>query len=259
MQRILTILGLTLSLAVTVPLRAQNGSSNPSLPEAPFAPGERMEYEVSYGVVPAGTMSLSIDDLVTYEGRPAYHILFDAETNRAASYVFQIDTHEESWLDAERFHSLRYRKRSIEEGERRVRDYRFDQRRHLRIEPDGETKPASENAVDQLSFIYFLRQLPLEPRMKIVLTNQADPDDNPVVVRVRKRERIKVPAGSFETLVLDMEVKTDSGVFKKGGENRIWVTDDDRKVPVRISSKMGLGSFRAQLVEYDRGTPIASR
>ncbi|MDX1660573.1 MAG: DUF3108 domain-containing protein, partial [Gemmatimonadota bacterium] len=52
-------------------------------------------------------------------------------------------------------------------------------------------------------------------------------------------------------LVLDLDVKSDSGVFKKGGENRIWVTADERKIPVKISSKIGLGAFQAELVDLD--------
>jgi hypothetical protein len=69
---------------------------------------------------------------------------------------------------------------------------------------------------------------------------------------------VRVPAGTYDAFVLDLDVTTDSGLFKKGGENRIWVTADARHVPVRISSKIGLGSFEAELVDYARGAPIPS-
>jgi len=56
------------------------------------------------------------------------------------------------------------------------------------------------------------------------------------------------PVGN--AVVVDIDVKTNNGVFRKGGENRIWVTADARRIPVRISSKIGLGSFKAELVDY---------
>lgn len=257
MRRSHAILGL-IALLTASPLAAQNGSGDSDLPEVPFAPYERTEYAVRYGPVPAGSMDIRLAGVVTYRNRPAYHIVFDARTNKSISYVYELDTHEEAWFDAVKFHSLRYKKRSVENDTPRERDYRFDQERNVRIQPDGEEKPASPRAVDQLSFMYYLRLLPLKPGAKIVLRNQADPDDNPLTLRVLGRERVKVPIGAFETLVIDLDLKTDSGVFKKGGENRIWVTDDARKLPVKFSSKIGLGSFQAELVDYDRGESASS-
>lgn len=257
-RHILTLATLSTLLAVA-PAAAQNGSGG-SRPSAPFQPGEQLRYSVEYGVMPAGTMEIRIDGLETYEGRPAYHIVFEAETNRAVSFVYKLDTTEESYFDAERYHSLYYRRTGTENDRARTREYRFDQENHLRIEGDGEAKPASPNAVDQLAMMYYIRLIPLERGAKYKLTNQADPGDNPLTIKVVKRERIKVPAGTFDTVLLDLDVRTDSGMFKKGGENRVWVTADARRIPVKVSTKIGLGHFVAQLVEFTRGTtPTAQR
>lgn len=225
---------------------------------APFHPGESMEYSVRYGVVPAGTLEIRIEELDTLEGRPAYHFVFTAESNKAISYVYDINSVEESWFDAREFYSLRYKRQSTENDRTRLKEYSFDHDRNVRIEPDGDVEPTSPRAVDQVAMFYYVRLLPLEPGSKFVLRNQADPDDNPLTVTVLKKERIRVPAGSFDTYVLDLDVKTDGGLFKKGGENRIWVTADALHVPVRISSKIGLGSFQAELVDYARGAPVPS-
>lgn len=249
MTRSLSILTLLVALAA-VPAFAQNGHS--SLPEAPFQAGERLEYSVGYGPLPAGTMTIEVAGLTRFDGHPAYHIVFEAETNKAVSFVYELDTREESWFDARRFHSLRYTKRAMEDGKERTSDYRFDQERNLILKADGETEPASPRAVDQVAFMYYIRLLPMKVGAKFVLNNAADPDDNPVTVRVLKKERVKVPSGTYEAWVLDLDVRSDSGVFKKGGENRVWMTADSRKIPVKISSKIGLGSFQAELVELRR-------
>lgn len=247
-KRLAPLLGL-LALATTAAAQTASGPVS-------FNAGERMEYVVSYGIIPAGTMTLEMAGLETYAGQPAYHATFRAQSNRAVSFLYELTSTEESWFDARELYSLRYRRVSTEKGKTRERDYRFDQERHLRIEAGGEVKPTSPRAVDQLAVLYYLRALPLAPGKSFILRNQADPDNNPLKLRVLKQERIKVPGGTFDTYVLDLDVKTDSGVFKKGGENRVWVTRDDRHVPVRIASKIGLGSFQAELVDYVSGRPV---
>ena len=234
------------------PSAAQTGSRS----EAPFAPGERLQYSVGYGILPAGTMELRLVGLERVGGRVAYHATSSAESNRAVSFLYELVSNEESWFDAERFHSLRYRRRTVENDEPRVKEVRFDQAARTRtvVDEDGsESHPASPNAVDQLAMLYYIRTLPLETGARFVLRNQADPADNPITIRVLKEERVRVPAGTYETFVLDLQVKTDNGVFKKGGENRVWVTSDHRHVPVRISSKIGIGSFQAELVSFRAG------
>lgn len=257
MKRSLHILLAVLALAlvgVTGPAAAQTNS----IRSAPFYPGESMEYAVGYGRLPAGSLEIGIEELDTLDGRPAYHIVFQAASNQAISYIYDINSREESWFDAREFYSLRYRRESTENDKTRTKEYVFDQQRQVRIEPDGDISPASPRAVDQVAMFYYVRLLPLEPGSKFVLRNQADPDDNPLTVEVLKRERVKVPAGTFDAYVLDLDVKTDGGLFKKGGENRIWVTTDSRHVPVKISSKVGIGSFEAELVDYARGAPVPS-
>lgn len=255
----ITILAALVAGLYPSPAAAQNGSGPGKVP---FAPGERMEYAVGYGPLPAGTMQLRVAGIEPVDGRPAYHIVMTAESNKAVSFLYELASEEESWLDVGRFHSLRYRRRTVEKDKVRTKEVRFDQDRDVRIINEGgsiETKPASPDAVDQLGMIYYLRLLPLESGARFVLRNQADPDDNPITIRVLKQERVKVPAGTFDAWVVDLDVKTDSGVFKKGGENRVWVSADGRSLPVKISSKIGLGSFHAELVDYSRGRSTAVR
>jgi hypothetical protein len=245
------------ALFAAVPASGQTRVANDG--ETAFKPGETLQFAVSYGPVPAGTMELRVVERVVVGDRPAYHFASEVESNRAVSYVYQIESREEAWLDAVRLHSLKYRRDSVEKGKPRDREYTFDQARQVRIDADGEVKPTSPNAVDQLSMFYYLRLLPYDQGERFTLRNQADPDDNPLTVRVLKRERVKVPAGTFDTWVVELGLETDSGVFKKGGDNRLWLTTDARHLPVKISSKVGLGNFQAELVSYEPGTASAAR
>ena len=70
-------------------------------------------------------------------------------------------------------------------------------------------------------------------------------------VAVLRKERISVPAGDYDTLVIKPLLKTE-GIFLKKGAMHIWVTDDGRKIPVLFESKVKIGSFTAKLMkEYE--------
>lgn len=257
MKRFLSNLGVLALMLVPTPAHAQTSQADTATALA-FRPGEELTYQVAYGIVPAGSWRLRVEELGEFEGRPAYHFVSKVESNESVSVIYELESAEEAWFDATELHSLMYTRRSIENDKPRNRDYRFDQEQNLRITANGDTKPASPRAVDQLSIMYFIRLLPFEPGAKFALRNLADPEDNPLRIQVLKKERVKVPAGTFETYVLKLDFKTNQGVFKKGGENLLWVTADDRHMPIKLSSKIGLGKFRAELIEFSAGKAIAS-
>ena len=67
-------------------------------------------------------------------------------------------------------------------------------------------------------------------------------------VKVLGKERIKVPAGEFDTILVKPILKSE-GIFIKKGDIYIWVTDDDRRLPVLFKSKVKIGHFTVQLIE----------
>lgn len=67
-------------------------------------------------------------------------------------------------------------------------------------------------------------------------------------VQVLRKERVRVPAGEFDTIVVKPILKSE-GIFPKTGDITIWATDDDKKIPVLLKSKAIIGHFSAELVE----------
>jgi hypothetical protein len=67
-------------------------------------------------------------------------------------------------------------------------------------------------------------------------------------IKVLKKEKVRVPAGEFNTIMVNPILKTE-GIFLRKGKMYVWLTDDKRKVPVKFRSKVKIGSFVAKLVE----------
>lgn len=105
-------------------------------------------------------------------------------------------------------------------------------------------------AYDPLSAFYEMTQWDLEVGKSAYI----DIFDNKKLwnteVQVLRRERIKVPAGEFDTIVVKPLLKSE-GIFPKVGDIHIWATDDEYKLPVKMQSKAVIGYFTVLLMEGD--------
>ena len=72
--------------------------------------------------------------------------------------------------------------------------------------------------------------------------------------RVIKREKITVPSGVYDTYLVEPDLEHIGGVFKKSknAKLQIWVTADKRRIPVKVKSKVIVGSFIAELISIER-------
>ncbi len=113
---------------------------------------------------------------------------------------------------------------------------------------DNSTKEfeLDRQAFDPLSGFYEIRRRPLE----IGKSEHLDIFDSKrlwnVEVKVLRKEKIRVPAGEYDTIVINPLLKSE-GIFSKKGKIYIWLTDDEKKVPVMIKSKVKVGTIKAKL------------
>jgi hypothetical protein len=154
---------------------------------------------------------------------PVVLLRFDFDTQVGP---FQIQHHSRSWLSTRRMMSLRY------EVDERVPLKPV--RKRVDIVPGPGTSP---EPLDELSFLYALRMLPLKPGSVLKLNRHYDARRNPVVVRVLRREVVRVPAGEFPTVLVEMEVR-DPERFGGRGVLRLHLTEDAHRWPVRIESQV---------------------
>ena len=78
---------------------------------------------------------------------------------------------------------------------------------------NGEEKPSVEKPLDEGSFIYFMRSVPLEVGKTYSFDRYYQPDKNPVIIKVDRLEHIKVPAGEFDAIVLKPIIKSKGNLY----------------------------------------------
>jgi hypothetical protein len=223
-----------------------------TIAEVPFGIGERIDYRVKFGPLKVGQAYMEVEGLDTIAGNATYHLRFHMS---GSVPFYKLDDTQQSWLDVALLATRRYHQDSHQGSYERYREYEFHLEQGIRTGLEGETDSIPELALDQAAFIYFVRSIELEVGETYEWNRYYRFDRNPVILQVLRRERIRVPAGEFETIVVRPIIKT-GGIFAEGGEAEVYVTDDDLRVPVRINSKMKVGSVVLELTEYREGQKL---
>jgi hypothetical protein len=90
----------------------------------------------------------------------------------------------------------------------------------------------------------------MKPGDKIQLENFYKDKVYPLDVIYRGKETIKVDAGEFKCIILEPIIR-EGGLFKSEGTIVIWLTDDELKIPVKVKTKILIGSIDADLIYYE--------
>jgi len=230
------VLASTLIVAgmATIPISVPAQSVGADLP---FGPGEDLRYSLSLGRFGgSGEGAMKIEGVERIRGRDAYRLTFNL--NGRVAGMARIEDRTRSWLDPHAMAAVRYEKteRSPLSSNREEVEIFPDEKRWLGA--DGSAgDAASARPLDELSFLYFIRTLPLRNGETHTVARHFDKDRNPVRIRVIGRERIRVPAGEYATVVVEMRVQ-DVRRFEGAGVIRLYLSDDRARIPVRIQTAM---------------------
>ena len=226
-----------LGLLVVVAVASGATSAGGQLPEPlPFGVGERLTYRARaarMGVTGRGSMW--IEGPVTVRGRRVYLLRFDF---RAGLGPIKAVDETESWLDPVAMMSLRFHKHErhpLSKYTERVE--LFPDERRWQAEDGRAGASPTAAPLDELSFMYFIRTLPLAPDSTYRFDRHFEAGRNPASVRVVRRETVATGAGEFPTILVELRVK-DPRRYRGEGVIKINFTDDTRRLPVRIESTM---------------------
>ena len=218
----------------------------------PFKVGEYLKFSVQYGPIHAGSAYLEVPSMQDVKGHPALRLQARAESNGFFSAFYKVRNKIESDWDFDGAFSRRYAENRREGGFRAKEEIGFDYDKMEATYPDGRTYPIPPHVQDALSSFYYVRTQSLPLGGSIVFDYHASRKSLPLEVKVLGRERIETPAGKFDCVAIEPLLKA-GGIFKKKGRLVIWITDDDRRMPVLMKSKVTVGSISVVLQEYKVG------
>lgn len=228
-----------------------------------FKSGEKLIFQIKYQFVVAGEATLEVYKTSDTKGRAIYQFVSQAKSTSFIDVFFKVRDYNVATVDAVLMASLGFHQ-NLKEGHYHVirnttidydaGRYTFEKtRKGTTTKREGEI---DEPVLDILSSFFYTRLLPLEPGKDYEMRVFADEKVYSLLVKVHKKvERIKVRAGTFECLRIQPFIIGDSIFKADGGKMLIWLTNDERKMPVLIRSKVMIGAFDAELAEVVLPTP----
>ncbi len=213
---------------------------------------EKLVYELKWSGIKAGTATLKIVDK-----KDSIKIISTARSADWVSFFYPVEDRIVSTVAKNPARPylglpLRYRVKIREGRHRRDKEVIFDHGNHNatfidHLDDDKKNVEILADTFDPLSSFYYVRTLKLEVG-KPVFVNIFDSRKMwNVEVQILRKERITTKLGTFDTVLIKPLMKSE-GVFNRKGAMYIWLTDDDKHVPVKLRTKVAIGHVTATLV-----------
>jgi hypothetical protein len=220
--------------------------SPPDSTARPFQVGERFEYAAKLGMLRLGTAWMEVTGTDTVRGVDSYVFQFGLE---AQAPFYHTKSVLQSWTGKADLISRRFHQDLDENG--KIRQRYFD------IYPDSliyrqENRPEARESVsdplDDAAFFYFLRTIDLQEGKTYTYNRYFKKELNPVTIKVVKREKMEMPDNHEVNCLVLNPVVGNEGIFAPRADAQLWLTDDARRIPVQIRSKLPFGTVTLRLV-----------
>ncbi len=225
----------------------------PSLSRA-FVPGERLTFILKWTVIPAGEAVLEVLPQEHMAGIDAHHFVLTARSNAFVDAFYMVRDRIDAWADSAMRQSLLYRKKQHEGRTRRDITVSFDWEdmtvQYTNADEVREPISISAGTFDPLSIFFWSRSANLVVGGRIQRPVTDGKKHVMGVADVVRRETVTVSAGTFDTFLIEPDLTHVGGVFEKSPDAKIqlWVSADYRRLPVKLKSKVIVGSFSGELV-----------
>jgi len=222
----------------------------------PFHPGEKLTFQVKWSFLPAGEAVLEILPIETIQGVTSYHFVMIAKTYPLIDLFYKVRDRIDAFTDTGMTHSILYKKQK--KGKRKknvVVTFNWEKQTTHYSNQGKKAKPIliKPGSFDPLSVFYAFRlyDLKVGTKLQIPVTDGKKCVEGETTVI--KREKITVANRTYNTFLVEPDLKHVGGVFEKSKHAKleIWVTADTQKIPVKIRSKVIVGSFVAELISAE--------
>ncbi len=229
--------------------------------QLPFEIGERLVFRLRYGFIKAGEAEMKVLGLQQNEQGKYYHIQTTARSVSTFDWFYKVRDVVNSYMDASTLFPVHFEK-LLREGSykadtfvdyfqedsiARVTYIRYKDGLKIKKKETYEVKIPT-GVFDALSAFYYIRTLPFEDRKIIRIPAHEKRKVYDLEIKISGPEIIRVKAGKFRCYRLDPQLQGE-GIFKHEGRITIWMTADQYKIPIQMTTKVVVGHITAELIK----------
>lgn len=226
------------------------------IPNNSFGAGERIEYRVHYGFINAAEAKVEVSNsIVRVNNRPCYRVNVTGRTVGAFDLVSRVRDQWRSYIDTSAILPQMFQQ-SIEENKfRKQETITFNHGSDVVYSDDRKEQKSfkvPDNVHDVVSGYYFLRTMDFDRISEgqlIEVPTFFSGEVYPMRVRYRGKDVIKTKFGKIRVLKLN-PVMPKNKLFKGEDSIRIWVSDDENKVPVKVEVDLWIGALEMDIKSF---------
>src|SRR3989339_188549 len=235
------------------PLQQGTSATLRAIPNEAFGFGEKLDYKVGYKFITVGTGYFWIQPkpVIRGDNYQCYDIRFRVQSLESLRWIYKVDDNYKTVLDVDGIFPWEFEQHVREGNYKKDAKAVFDQVNNTAYTNDKKYKVPSY-VHDIVSAFYYVRTQNLSSMKKghiFYLQNFFEDTTYNLGVKIMGRETIEVEAGKFRCIVIQPLV-VQGGLFKTEGNIFIWLTDDERKIPVKVATKIIIGYVGAELIKY---------
>jgi hypothetical protein len=243
-------------------LALAGATSSSQAGDRPFLEGERVTLKITYLRFLAGRATVSVLPGEVEDGGPRLRFVAEAKSQGFFAWLFRyrVDDRTVAQWDSESGCSLGIEKHLRERNVVRDQIVRIDPVTGVAHVEDSKIRQTRFEldpcVLDILSAFFVTRLRGVSENAPLELPVFDNGKHYRLGVRVRGRERLDLPAPfgkKAPTVIVEPQLLEGTGLFVKEGRLRIWLSDDTRRVPVRMRAKVPIGSVSAELERYEEG------
>jgi hypothetical protein len=212
----------------------------------PFAIGEQLNYQVFVGNsnTALGLATFQVKARSRYFDRDGLYLSVTAQTTGAAARLFVANDIIESYLEPQSMLPFRTVIKRVEGKNRINQTLLYDQNRGAASTDKGQRIDIPVGTHDYLSFFYVVRTFNLTPQKRNAISILVEGKPKTLFITALKRETIKL--GQQKLKAIAISLSTDDPQSDKY-QLRAWISDDRRRLPLRLTCQTELGPLKADL------------
>ena len=209
--------------------------------------GEKLVYSAGFRFFDAGE-AIFTKEVKILNGVPTILITSTIKTNSFLSRFYKVRDVVRVWSNKDDLTLIKIEK-DVNEG-----NYHLDYSAHisddLRLISDKQSIQLESKVYDPISAIFMLRKKPLTHGDSYKFTTVENGIIQKVNVMVGEIEKVSVPAGKFNTRQIIPISNDGKPLFKHNGKMKVWYSDDNRHLPIKMEQKTNVGTLILKLKEY---------
>jgi hypothetical protein len=246
---LLAVVSLLWSASLAQVKSVKSSEREPAVSEAPFAVGEKLEYEVSWSsFIVAGELLLETKERREINGVDSFHVSALAQSVGLVNLtVLKVKDNYDSFIDAATLQPFRAEKNSRRGKKSQQSSITLDQQNGKATLEDGRALEIPQGTYDLASLLYAIRMMDLTQGKTKPFTLIEDGKLYPLIAQVEGREKITTRTGTYNTAIISTRA-ANSRSGKDPYKLKIHIATDASRLPVLITAEPTWGEVRVELI-----------